>query len=63
LRIESADGGDVAYQVDGDFGGLLPVDVDVLPGQLRLLVMPHVAHRLNFSTPSLPAEVFLTEAA
>jgi diacylglycerol kinase family enzyme len=48
LRIEAAGGGDVAYQVDGDFGGLLPVDVDVLPGQLRLLVMPSVARRLNF---------------
>ncbi len=55
LRIESADGGDVAYQVDGDFGGVLPVDVDVLPGQLRLLVMPDVAHRLGFITPGLPA--------
>ena len=32
LRIEAADGADVAYQVDGDFGGTLPVDVDVLAG-------------------------------
>ena len=55
LRIEAADGADVAYQVDGDFGGSLPVDVDVLPGQLRLLVMPNVAHRLGFSTSGFPA--------
>jgi diacylglycerol kinase family enzyme len=49
LRIEAADGGDVAYQMDGDFGGLLPVDIDVLDGGLRLLVMPEVARRLGFS--------------
>ena len=28
----------VAYQLDGDYGGMLPVDVEVLPGELRLLV-------------------------
>jgi diacylglycerol kinase (ATP) len=50
LRIESADGADVAYQVDGDFGGTLPVEIEVLPRQLRLLVMPHVAERLGFRT-------------
>lgn len=55
LRIETVDGADVAFQVDGDFGGTLPVDVDVLPGQLRLLVMPSVAHRLGFCTPGFPA--------
>ena len=55
LRIEAAGGHDVAYQVDGDFGGSLPVDVSVLPGKLRLLVMPSVAQRLGFSTLGLPA--------
>lgn len=55
LRIEAAGDADVAYQVDGDFGGSLPVDVDVLPGKLRLLVMPDVAHRLGFSTLGFPA--------
>jgi diacylglycerol kinase family enzyme len=49
LRIESAAGGKVAYQVDGDLGGFLPVEVEVLPGQLRLMVMPDVARRLGFS--------------
>lgn len=55
LRIESAAGADVAYQVDGDFGGTLPVEIEVLPRQLRLLVMPHVAERLGFriSDPSV----------
>lgn len=51
LRIEAADGSDVAYQIDGDFGGSLPVDVDVLDGGLRLLVMPEVARRLGFQVP------------
>jgi diacylglycerol kinase family enzyme len=55
LRIEAAGGADVAYQVDGDYGGSLPVDVDVLPGKLRLLVMPEVARRLGFSTLGFPA--------
>lgn len=55
LRIEAAPGADVAYQIDGDFGGLLPVEVEVLPGQLRLAVMPSVAQRLGFSTSGFPA--------
>jgi diacylglycerol kinase family enzyme len=53
MRIEAADGSDVAYQVDGDLGGSLPVDVDVLDGGLRLLVMPEVAERLGFQLPPL----------
>jgi diacylglycerol kinase family enzyme len=38
LRIEADDL--VPYQVDGDPGGVLPVDVEVLPGRLCLLVPP-----------------------
>ncbi len=49
LRIEAATGSDVAYQVDGDLGGSLPVEVEVFPGRLRLLVMPGVARRLGFA--------------
>jgi diacylglycerol kinase family enzyme len=49
LRIEAANGANVAYQLDGDLAGSLPAEVDVLPGQLRLLVMPSVARRLEFS--------------
>jgi diacylglycerol kinase family enzyme len=48
LRMESFASGEVPFQVDGDFAGMLPVDVDVLAGQLRLLVMPDVARRLGF---------------
>ena len=53
LRIAAADGADVAFQIDGDYGGSLPVDVDVLAGKLRLLVMPDVALRLGFSVDRL----------
>lgn len=55
LRIEAVDGADVAFQVDGDFGGTLPVDVEVLAGELRLLVMPHVARRLGFGSSGISA--------
>jgi diacylglycerol kinase (ATP) len=55
VRIETVDGAEVAFQVDGDYGGTLPVDVDVLPGELRLLVMPSVAQRLGFGTSGTPA--------
>jgi diacylglycerol kinase family enzyme len=48
FRLESTTSAEVAYQVDGDFGGTLPVDVEVLPGQLRLLVPPETAQRLGF---------------
>lgn len=51
LRIEAAGNQNVAYQLDGDFGGLLPVEVEVLPGMLRALVIPGVAQRLGFSPP------------
>jgi diacylglycerol kinase (ATP) len=36
LRIESS--GEVPYQLDGDPGGFLPVEIEVLPGRLTLLV-------------------------
>jgi diacylglycerol kinase family enzyme len=48
FRLESTTSAEVAYQIDGDFGGTLPVDVEVLPGQLRLLVPPETAQRLGF---------------
>lgn len=51
FRVESPDGAEVAYQLDGDFAGLLPVDVELLPGQSRLLVLPAVAERLGFVLP------------
>ncbi|MEX0938471.1 MAG: diacylglycerol kinase family protein [Pirellulales bacterium] len=41
LRIESA--GDVAYQVDGDPGGRLPIDIEAVPGRLKFVVPPEAA--------------------
>lgn len=35
LRIESE--GEVGYQIDGDFGGVLPLEIRVLPARVRLL--------------------------
>jgi diacylglycerol kinase family enzyme len=48
FRLEGPNGLDIAYQLDGDFGGTLPVDVSVLPGELRLLVPRLTATRLGF---------------
>jgi diacylglycerol kinase family enzyme len=55
LRMETPAPGQVPFQLDGDFAGMLPADVDVLAGRLRLLVMPEVARRLGFSTSGFPA--------
>ncbi|MFO1065342.1 MAG: diacylglycerol kinase family protein [Pirellulales bacterium] len=38
FRLSSSE--PIPYQVDGDPGGTLPLDVEVLPGRLRLLVPP-----------------------
>ncbi len=52
FRIEStADG--VPYQLDGDPGGVLPVDVTVEPGRLSLLVSRFSAEHLGFDTSSV----------
>jgi diacylglycerol kinase family enzyme len=51
FRIEGPTSSSVAYQIDGDFGGTLPVDVEVLPGELRLLVPRETARRLGFALP------------
>jgi diacylglycerol kinase family enzyme len=51
FRVEAVGDVPVAYQLDGDFAGTLPVEVDVLPGGLRLLVAPGVAEHLGFLLP------------
>jgi diacylglycerol kinase family enzyme len=51
FRVEPPPDTDIAYQVDGDCGGTLPVDVEVLPSQLRLLVSRATAQRLGFRLP------------
>lgn len=37
VRLEAADGGPVPVQVDGDPGGFLPADFEIVPGGARLL--------------------------
>jgi diacylglycerol kinase family enzyme len=51
FRLDAAKSPNTAYQLDGDHGGMLPVDVDILPGELRLLVSRETASRLGFSLP------------
>lgn len=50
FRIESADGEPIPYQIDGDPGGMLPVEVTSLPGRMSLVVSLEVAQRLGFET-------------
>jgi diacylglycerol kinase family enzyme len=57
FRLESDSAVNVAYQLDGDFAGTLPVDVEVLPGQLRLLVSRPTAQRLGFALPASGARI------
>jgi diacylglycerol kinase family enzyme len=53
FRLEAHNSQEVPYQVDGDFGGMLPLDVEVLPGELRLVVSRAAAQRLSFALPQL----------
>lgn len=53
FRLETHGSANVPYQVDGDYGGTLPLDVEVLPGDLRLLVSRAAAERLGFELPQL----------
>ena len=43
VRIEADE--PVPYQLDGDPGGMLPLDIEILPGRVTLLVPPAAAHR------------------
>ncbi len=50
LRIESD--GDVPFQLDGDPGGQLPVEIEAIPGRLNLIVGEHWARRHGFQHPA-----------
>lgn len=53
FRLESvASARPIAYQLDGDFGGTLPVDVEVVRKQLRLLVSSQTAQQMGFELAS-----------
>jgi diacylglycerol kinase family enzyme len=51
FRLEAPGAANLAYQLDGDHGGTLPVDVEVLTGELRLLVSREAARKLGFALP------------
>ena len=48
FRVETMGTPETAFQVDGDYGGLVPLEAEILPGMLRVMVMPNVAERLGF---------------
>lgn len=48
FRVEAPNSEPVPYQLDGDFGGMLPIEVEIVPGALRLLVTRPAAARLGF---------------
>ena len=50
LRIESDR--PVAYQLDGDPAGQLPVDVEILAGRLQVVTGGQTAERLGFEVPT-----------
>jgi len=58
LRIESAS--QAPYQLDGDPGGDLPVEIRALPGRLTLLVSPKWAERNGFAAPIAAEEELST---
>ncbi len=51
FRVEAVGGAEVAYELDGDWAGCLPVDVEVTPGECRLMVSRDAARRLGFRLP------------
>ncbi len=53
FRLEPTTSAAVAYQLDGDYSGTLPVDVEVLEGQSRLMVPRETARRLGFAIDDL----------
>jgi diacylglycerol kinase family enzyme len=51
FRLEAEDGKNIPYQLDGDYGGTLPVEIEILPGKLRLLVSTTASARLGVAVP------------
>lgn len=51
-RIESVSGEPIPFQLDGDPGGFLPVDVEIVPARLTMLVSRSTAEQLGFELPT-----------
>lgn len=54
VTIESPSAEPIAFQLDGDPGGVLPVSVRVLPNRLTLLVDTATAKKFGFTLSQLP---------
>jgi diacylglycerol kinase family enzyme len=55
FRLESTGDSATAYQLDGDFAGVLPAEIEIFPKQLRLLVACETAKCLGFLMPDMPS--------
>ncbi len=51
MRVETDSQSSVPYQLDGDHGGVLPVDVQMLPQRFLAVVGRRTARRLGFRLP------------
>lgn len=51
FTLRAVDDGEVPYQIDGDPGGILPVEVSSEPGRLKLVLTPTAATRFGFALP------------
>lgn len=51
VDITSEDNVPIPYQLDGDPGGFLPVEVAAVPGRLTCVVQPAVARELGYDVP------------
>ncbi len=49
IRLEALGDSKVPYQIDGDPGGYLPVDLEVVPSGMSVVVEEEVASRLGFA--------------
>ena len=52
FRVEAAGNVAVAVQVDGDRAGRLPIEVEIIPSGLKLLVSARGADRLGVPLPN-----------
>ena len=52
LRLEAIGDVEVPYQIDGDPGGVLPIEIEAVPARMQLVVDRAVAERLGFQPPA-----------
>jgi len=52
IRIEANEGEEVHYQLDGDPGGTLPVDIEIVPNRMTLIVPKTWVEKQGWEVPS-----------